>query len=126
MLNMATKKKSLNKEWSNPIGKTTLVRIDWRDWKKEQPKSCEDIIVVIKDKIGDYGPVHATYFDETIPASKAFPESRFRRVAFREFGLGEIYLGSKEEKYLVDWGRFKVVKQLTSDCPICKQLICQC
>jgi hypothetical protein len=123
---MTTKKKPVGKEWLNPIGKTTLLRVDWRDWKKEQPKSCEDIVVIVKDKAGDCGPFHATYFDETIPAGKTFPETRFRRIEFREFGLGTIYLGSKEEKYLIAWGRLKVVKQLISDCPICKQLICQC
>jgi len=121
---MKKETKNRGTNWLKAVGQSTLIRVDWRDWKEEQPKSGEDIIVIAKDKDNDSGPFHATYFDETIPAGKTFPESRFRRVVFRE--LGEIYLGSKEEKHLVAWGRLQPVVKLAKECTICKRIDCIC
>jgi hypothetical protein len=123
---MKKETKNRGTNWLKAVGQSTLIRVDWMDWKKEQPKPYEDIIVIVKGKDNYSGPFHATYFDETIPAGKTFPETRFRRVDFREMGLGAIYLGSKEEKYLVAWGRLVPIIKLAKECTICKRIDCIC
>lgn len=134
---MKTKKKTTKKpekkdKWSECIGKSTLLRIDWEDWKKKQPENGQDIVVVVKDCDGTYAPVHATYlvehFKETVDkeTKKKIPAITFRIVEFREFTLGRIFLGSKEEKHLVAWGCLKSVVKLGKECGICKRIDCIC
>ena len=113
---MATKPKLEGKEWSRMVGKTTLIRVDWKSFDDEFPKHGEDIVVILKCKDG-YGPFHAEYLQSG---------ENWKEVRFREPMFPTIYMGSKEWKRLVAWGRFKVVKQITEECPMCKQLICQC
>lgn len=113
---MATKKKLEGMEWSKMVGKTTLVQVDWKSFDKEYPKSGEDIVVILKFNDG-YGPFHAEYIRDG---------KDWSRVRFRDPSFSDIYMGSKDWKKMVAWGRFKVVKQKTEECGICKQLICQC
>ena len=110
------KKKLEGMEWSKMIGKTTLLRVDWKSFKDELPKHGEDIVVILKCKDG-YGPFHAEYIKD---------DKNWSRTRFREPAFPDIYMDSKEYKRMVSWGRFKVVKQKTKECTICKQLICQC
>lgn len=113
---MANKNKQDGREWSRMVGKTTLIRVDWKSFNDELPKHGEDIVVILKSNDG-YGPFHAEYLE----LGDKWKEVRFREPQFPTF-----YFGGKEWKRMVAWGRFKVVKQKTEDCPICKQLQCQC
>lgn len=121
------KKKTDNPDFSKAVGKSSLLRIDWRDWSKELPTSGQDIWVVIRLKNGFY-PVTGTYFDQTLPASKDgnFPQSRWRSVRFTEFGIPETFMGSREWKRLIAWGVHRGVVRLAIDCPKCKRLQCSC
>ena len=120
-------KRPENPEFARAVGKSTLLRIDWKNWKKEVPTSGQDIWVIIRLQDGYY-PVMGTYFDEVIPASKDghFPESRWRSVRFQDFGLPDIYIGNKEAKRLVAWGVNRSIVRLGKDCKKCKRLECSC
>ena len=114
------KKKPLeNVEFAEAIGKSTLLRIDWLDWKKEQPKNGEDVWVVVKLENGYY-PVRGTYFDET------FFKSRWRSVKFFDAGIPDIFLKSEDDNRLIAWGRNQTVVQIGIQCVICGELQCQC
>ena len=112
-------------EFAKAVGKSTLLRIDWRDWEKEQPKNGEDMWVVVKLKDGYY-PVRGTYFDEILPPNGSYKESRWKYVRFSETMIPEIYLGSKDAKCLIAWGRNQTVVRLGVQCAICGALQCQC
>lgn len=121
------KKKLDNFEFSRAIGKSTILRIDWKDWKKELPKAGSPIWIVVRLQNGYY-PVQGTYLDETLPASEngTFPASRWQSVRFNEYSIPEIYMKSKEWKRLKAWGYNVAVIQLGKDCKKCKRLDCAC
>lgn len=121
------KKKLENLEFAKAAGQSTLLRIDWKDWKKEIPNSGQDIWIVIKLTDGYY-PVRGTYWDETLPASKdgTFSKTRWQSVRFDDYFLPEIYIGNKEQKRLIAWGAHKAFVRLGKDCKKCKQLRCIC
>lgn len=99
------KKKLVNQDFAKAAGKYSVIRIDWKNWKKELPKSGQDIWVVIRLDNGYY-PVTGTYFDETFPASKdgVVPKSRWQSVKFTEGSIPDTFMGSKDWKRLVAWG----------------------
>jgi hypothetical protein len=121
------KKKLENFAFSRAVGKSTLLRIDWKDWNKELPKSGAQIWVVIRLENGFY-PVQGTYWDETLPASAdgKFPSSRWQSVKFTDYGVPEIYLRSKEQKRLRAWGYNVAAITLGKECKKCKRLECAC
>lgn len=122
-------KKLENPEFAKAVGKSTLLRIDWKDWKKELPPTGVPIWIVIRLSDGYY-PVTATYIDEHIPASKdgECAASRWQRIMFDEY-LPDIFIGNtkdKNAKRLIAWGRNKGIIQLGTDCHVCKRLDCAC
>jgi len=121
----AAKTKLTNPDFAKPIGKSSLLRIDWKSWDKEVPRHCEDIWVIIRLKKG-YFPVTGTYFDQSFPAKEDMPSARFRSVRFTEFGIPETFMGSKDWKRLIAWGTHRGVVRLAKDCKKCKRLECVC
>ena len=110
--------------WKTAVGQSSLLRVDWKDWKKETPEHSKDIFVILRFDDG-YAPAYAEYFDESFPGNHInFHPSRFRKVRVRD--VGEIFLGTKEAKRLVAWGYVVPVIKLTKECPVCKMLQCQC
>lgn len=106
-------------KWSKAVGQSSLLRVDWKSFDEELPKFGEDIVVIFKFKDG-YGPLHAEYICD------GTENSAWKEVRFREPFIGPIYSGSKQWKDMIAWGRFKVVIELTKECPVCKNLQCQC
>ena len=109
------KKAQDNPDFKFAVGKSSILRIDWKSWD-EFPESGQDIWVVLRLKNGFY-PVTGTYFDEVIPASKEgnFPETRWRSVKFHDFGIPEIYVGKHHDanqKRLIAWGVHKGIIRL--------------
>jgi hypothetical protein len=98
-----------NADFANPVGKSSILRIDWKSFKKEMPESGQSIWVVLKAKNG-YHVVTGTYFNEVIPASKDghFPETTWKQIKFNDFGIPDILVGKeysdKNQKHLVAWG----------------------
>jgi hypothetical protein len=121
---MKNKKKSkmVDGHWANAVGQTTLLRIDWKSWKDEMPKSGRDIIVICRYEDG-YSPLHAEYWDERLSPG---PNGRFQSVKFRDSGMPRIFLNDENWDKMVAWGYLKQVFALTKKCPICKNLQCQC
>lgn len=110
-------------KWRKAVGQSSLVRIDWKSFDDEIPKSGDNILVVYKFVDG-YAPIHAEfldYADSDIDAMK-----KFKEVRFREAFLGPIFLGSSQAKRLIAWGKLKPVIELTKECSVCKMLQCQC
>lgn len=101
------KKKLENPDFAHPVGKSSILRIDWKSFKKELPKSGQDIWVVLKTKNG-YLLANGTYFNEVIPASGPFEESRWKQIKFHDYGIPEILVGKeyadKNQKRLIAWG----------------------
>ena len=106
---MKKTKKIENADFANPVGKSSIIRIDWKSFKKEMPKSGQDIWVVLKVSNG-YMVATGTYFNEVIPASKDgnFPDTTWKQIKFHDFGLPDILVGKeyadKNQKRLVAWG----------------------
>ena len=112
---MKKKKELENPDFVRAVGKSSLLRIDWKSWK-EMPKSGDKIWVILRLKKGYY-PVTGTYFDEVIPASKDghFPASRWKQIKFDDFGIPDIFVGpshDKNQKRLVAWGVHRGVIRL--------------
>lgn len=126
---MKTKKAIINPEFANPVGKSSLLRIDWKSWKDECPKNGTSIWVILKFTNG-YVPVTGTYLDHTLPASSDghFPETRWRSVKFDDFEYPDIFVGmrDKNEKRMIAWGVHRGVVSLGTDCKKCKMLQCNC
>ena len=122
------KKKLENPDFARPVGKSSILRIDWKSWDKETPKSGQEIWVILKLKNGYY-PVTGTYFDETLPANGPFKESRWRQIKFHDFGIPDIFVKphcDKNQKRLVAWGSHKGVVRLGKNCKKCGCLPCKC
>jgi hypothetical protein len=120
------KRKLKNQDFSRSVGKSSLIRIDWKSWTEEVPQSGQDIWVVVKLEKGYY-PVTGYYVDHTIPPTKGFPKgSRWISVRFHEFGIPEIFKGSRDWKRLIAWGIHKGVVRLGKDCNKCGHLYCSC
>jgi hypothetical protein len=106
---MKRKEKQENLDFAHPVGKSSILRIDWKSFKKEMPKSGQDIWVVLKARNG-YHVVTGTYFNEVIPASKDgnFPETTWKIIKFHDFGCPDILVGkqyaNKNQKRLMAWG----------------------
>lgn len=114
---MKRKKKLTNPDFAHPIGKSSILRIDWKSFKKEMPKSGQDIWIVLHCKDG-YMVATGTYFNEVIPASKDgnFPETRWKQIKFHDFGIPDILVGKeysdKNQKHLVAWGAHRGILRL--------------
>ena len=114
---MNKKKKQENLDFAHPIGKSSILRIDWKSFKKEMPRSGQDIWVVLRVKNG-YMIGTGTYFDEVIPASTDghFPDTRWRQIKFNDFGIPDILVGKqysdKNQKRLVAWGAHRGIVRL--------------
>ena len=125
-----SKKKKVSKkipssDLENAIGKTTIVKLTWKDWAKELPENGDRIYVIIKAKNG-LVPVTGMYLDETLPANGPFPESRWQTVRFDD-AIGTAILGGEGGECLVAWARPKKVGKLLNDsCLICKEFPCCC
>ena len=106
---MKKTEKQQNLDFAHPVGKSSILRIDWKSFKKEMPKSGQDIWVVLKARNG-YHVVTGTYFNEVIPASKDgnFPETTWKIIKFHDFGCPDILVGkqyaNKNQKRLMAWG----------------------
>jgi len=105
-----------NNDFLKAVGKSSILRIDWKSWNELPNSGCRIWIVVRLDK--EVVVVTGTYFDETIPASKDghFPETRWRQVKFDEFGFPDTFVGpdhrDKNAKRLVAWGYHKGIIRL--------------
>lgn len=114
---MKRKQKQENLDFAHPVGKSSILRIDWKSFKKEMPRSGQDIWVVLSVTNG-YMVTQGTYFDEVIPASKEgnFPETRWKQIKFHDFGIPDILVGKqysdKNQKHLVAWGAHRGVIRL--------------
>jgi hypothetical protein len=110
-------KKIVNPDFAKPIGKSSILRIDWKSFKTETPRSGQAIWVVLHVKNG-YEVATGTYFDEVIPASKDgnFPETRWKQIKFNDFGIPDILVGKeyadKNQKHLVAWGAHRGIVRL--------------
>ena len=109
------KKEIVNLDFARAVGKSSLLRIDWKSWKTEMPKSGQDIWVVLRMSNG-YSVLTGTYFDEVIPARGPFKESRWKQIKFHD-GMSEMLVGKeyadKNQKRLVAWGAHRGVIRLT-------------
>lgn len=102
---MSAPKKIENPQWARAAGKVTLLKLEWKSWKKELPKSGDEIYVIVKFRDG-YLPVMGTYIDEVIPANGPFKASRWRTVRMHP---GELILENKDDaKRLIAWARAKI------------------
>lgn len=107
-----------NLDFANPVGKSSILRIDWKSFKTEMPKKSQDIWVILKVRNG-YIVAMGTYFDEVIPASKNgnFPETRWKQIKFHDFGIPDILVGKeysdKNQKHLVAWGAHRGIVRLS-------------
>ena len=108
-------KKLTDSFWSKAVGQSTLLRIDWKSFNDEMPKSGQDIFVIVKFSDG-YSPLHAEYLDG----------DGFKWLRFRDSSMPHVYHGSDDWKRMIAWGCLKPIIQLTKECPMCKQLQCQC
>ena len=103
------KEKQENLDFAHPVGKSSILRIDWKSFKKEMPKSGKDIWVILKVSNG-YMVAQGTYFNEVIPASEngTFPATTWKQIKFHDFGLPDILVGKeyadRNQKRLVAWG----------------------
>lgn len=104
-----------NADLAKAVGKSTLLQIDWKSWKKELPPPGLRVFVVLELEKGYY-PVPATFYDETIPASKDgyFPATRWQQVKFDDSQFPDIFWNCKDENKnrLIAWGRLKAIKHL--------------
>lgn len=111
------KEKQENLDFAHPVGKSSILRIDWKSFKKEMPKSGQDIWIVLKAKNG-FMVAQGTYFNEVIPASKDgnFPETTWKQIKFHDFGIPDILVGKeysdKNQKHLVAWGAHRGIVRL--------------
>lgn len=92
-----------NPEFADCLGKETLFRLVWRDWKKELPKSGRFIFAVVRANDGWF-PVTGEYIEERIK------NHLFRRVRFHLFPLPDIFLGDENEPRLIAWAYAKFIK----------------
>ena len=112
-------------ELAKAVGKHTLLRLDWQDWKTLPPEH-EQIFVIIQ-LTGGYYAVTAEYYDEIIQANGPFKKSHWQTVRFDEWSMPKIFLHDKKNaKRLIAWARPKAIKFLVEDCLICKKIPCVC
>jgi hypothetical protein len=104
-----------NAELAKAVGKVTLTKLIWKSWKKERPKNCQDVFVIIRLKNGYY-PVGGTYFDETINGL------RFRRVVFNHGNIPDVFLDSKDEKRLIAWAVLEKLGKVLTDAKLSDRL----
>ena len=124
-----TKKQEIsNIDFADAVGKSSLLRIDWKSWDT-LPENGMDIWVVVRLDKGYY-PFTATYHDEIIPNTDNFPETRWRQIKFHDFEMPDVFVGlyheDKNFERLIAWGTHRGIVRLGVDCPICKQLQCIC
>ena len=104
---MKRKETQQNLDFAHPVGKSSILRIDWKSFKKEMPKSGQDIWVFLKARNG-YMVVTGTYFNEVIPANGPFKASVWKQIKFHDFSIPDILVGKeyadKNQKHLVAWG----------------------
>lgn len=114
---MKKNKKLENSDFARAVGKSSILRIDWKSFKKETPKSGQDLWVVLKVRNG-YLIATGTYFNEVLPASKDghFPATTWKQIKFHDFGIPDILVGKeyadKNQKRLVAWGVHRGVIRL--------------
>ena len=107
--------KIANPELAEAIGKTTILRLEWKDWKKEFPKNGDRIYVILKLKDG-YIPVTGVYLDETFPSDRPFPASRWQTVKFDDCFPTAI-VGGEHGETLFAWAKaVRVGKTLNDGC----------
>ncbi len=106
------KKKLENTDLADKVGSYTYLKILWKSWKKELPPQFIQIFVIVKLKNGYY-PLTGNYLEWTSEEKKdkngkvVMPKATFRYVRFDDLRMPEIYLGSKEEKMLIAWGKLE-------------------
>lgn len=105
------KQKIDNPEFSDCIGKRTILELVWYDWKKTLPKHGQDIYIVVRLKDGFY-PVMGYYLDEVLPANGPFKSSRWQTVKFHDM-IPPVILGGANEEILVAWAAAKQVGEMT-------------
>jgi|FAXJ01.1.fsa_nt_gi hypothetical protein len=112
---MKKKLKIENPDFAHPIGKSSILRIDWKSFEKEMPLSGQDIWVVLRVKNG-YIIRTGTYFNEVIPANGPFKASIWKQIKFHDLGLPDILVGKeyadKNQKRLVAWGAHRGIVRL--------------
>jgi hypothetical protein len=102
------KKKLENSEWAKVAGKTTYLKVDWKDWKKERPVSGETVLVIVRLDKGYY-PTYGTYYKETIVATS------WQYVRFAAVMIPDIFEGTSYWKRLIAWGKAKQIKKPTKE-----------
>ena len=115
--NKKASKKIEYPELAKAVGHTTFLRLDWKDWKVEQPKSGEEIYVIVKAENG-FIPLTGEYWDVTLPASKDghFKQSRWRSVKFHSLACCELFLDNKlDAKLLIAWAKAKLYGGLLTE-----------
>lgn len=90
-------------------GKTTFLRLDWKDWKEKQPKSGQRVYVILRLERA-YLSLTGIYLDEILPANGPFIASRWQRVEFDDPQIPDTFLESEEDWWLIAWAVPKIVK----------------
>lgn len=91
-----------NPQWSRAAGKVTLLKLEWKSWKKELPKSGDDIYLIVKFNDG-YLPVTGTYISQMLPANGPLKALRWSEV--RMYG-GNLILENKADfRRLIAWAK---------------------
>lgn len=92
-----------NPELKNVVNSTTHFRVDWKDWKKEQPESGQSIMVVIRLENGYY-PAMANYTDEILQGT------RWQKIQLHDSAGPMIFLGTRDANRLIAWGYLMQIK----------------
>lgn len=94
-------KEIIDEIYAEAVGKITFLKLEWKDWKKELPKSGSNIYVILKSE-DRFLPIYAEYLDYEL--DPLYGRHRFQEVRFPGSRLPELYLGSKDaEEYLHAW-----------------------
>lgn len=105
-------------ELAKAVGKETHLRLVWKDWKKEQPPSGQEVYVIVKFRQG-YMPMYGTYWDVTLPGSEngTFGPSRWRSIKFYQLACNELFLDNpRDAKRLVAWANVERMGKLLQIC----------
>lgn len=111
------KKKLFNEFLANPFGKSTLFRVDWKNFD-EIPSELyvHDIFIIVKENNVNGAQSGYTMIDAT------FINKRIIKSEWKTWNIDN----PEHRKELVAWGVLTLTNKMVELCPVCKEFQCIC